>query len=408
MNETNGRRSPKLNVLYVAASLPFPPDKGERIRVFHQLRELAREHQVHLVCFSDRDAAPSAVEALEAIGVTVQTAPITRFGTWARAVSAFARGLPREPHALGSVPLRRTIEGALRKARFDVILASTVGVTESVRDMGSLPKALDLMDVTSELWSESAERSAFPWSWFHGLEARRLATYEAEVVRSFDSTIVVSEEEARIFRQRVADLPVTVVGNGVDLDAFVPVPESAGSAESSRSVVFTGSMDYFPNVDAVLYFCGAILPHVRAAVPDVHFQVVGRNPTRAILDLQREGHINVSGYVPDVRPYLAQAAVAVAPFRISRGVPNKILEAMASGLPVVGSSRVLDVLEVGGDDGARRADDPESFAREVVALIEDAEWRARCSLSARRFVERCHGWEMHSPSGVLESIVERD
>ncbi|HYO47537.1 MAG TPA: TIGR03087 family PEP-CTERM/XrtA system glycosyltransferase [Gemmatimonadota bacterium] len=403
MTKQNRHCTSKLTILYVTHSLPYPPTKGEKIRVFHQVRELAREHQVHLVCGVERSDDVAGVDALARICASVTPVPISRLATRLRAAQAFVTGRSRSAHSHNSAELRRAVERTLGSGRFDAILASSVGVAECVRWVDTIPKAIDFVDATSELWKATADNQRFPLSWLHRLEAGRLARYEADVARRFDSAIVVSETEAKILRRQAADVTIAVVGNGVDLEAFTPAP---ALHRPPPNIVFTGTMDYSPNVDAVRYFCDAVLPRVRHAVPTVRFTIVGRRPTRAVWRLRRHGQVTVTGSVPDVRPYLLQAAVAVAPFRFARGIQNKILESMASGVPVVGTSLVLDALEVTDEHGARRADDPASFAREVVTLLLDPEWRAVCSRRARSFVEHRHRWDMHSPSWHLKAMVE--
>jgi glycosyltransferase involved in cell wall biosynthesis len=186
------------------------------------------------------------------------------------------------------------------------------------------------------------------------------------------------------------------VPNGVDLQYFRPETES--EKVSSMEVVFVGMMDYFPNVDAVLYFCQNILPRIRASVPEVRFLIVGRNPTATVKKLAHDPHVIVTGSVPDVRPYLTRAVVAVAPFRIARGIQNKVLEAMAMGIPVVGTSLAFQGLGVTHEDGIRQVDDPDQFAQAVVVLIRDIKKQRECMLQARRYVERHHEWDKQ---GVL-------
>lgn len=397
-----------MTILYLAHSVPYPPSKGEKIRAFHQIRELARAHRVHLVCGIEERDDVTGLDALAKLCASVQAIPIGRIARRLRAVRALVLGEARSASSHSSAALGRLVKQTLRSERFDVILVSSVAVAKCVQRVNNIPKALDFVDVDSELWRATAAHRAGPLSWLDRLEARRLACYEVEVARCFDHAIFVSKAEARTFGHRAGDPPVAVVGNGVDLDAFAPDPAQS-VPQNPPEVVFTGTMDYFPNVDAVRYFSRSILPRVRDAVPQVRLSVVGRNPTRAVRRLTREHQVSVTGWVPDVRPHLARATVAVAPLRIARGIQNKILEAMASGVPVVATSVALEGLETTDGDGVRRADDPSSFAREVVALLRDPAQRAWCSGEARRFVEEHHRWDACGAqlSRLLEAIVEK-
>lgn len=395
-----------MNILYVAPRLPYPPTKGDKIRAFHQIRELAKEHRVHLACGIDPKDDVDGVKVLRRYCASVEAVPTTRTAIRARSAWALIRGQPQWAFSHASTELGERIARRLEAEKFDVILGSTVAAAESVRRVDGVLKVLDFMDAVSDLWRTSAEYRGFPASQLYRLEARRLARYEAEVAAGLDCSIVVSEVEARLFRRQGRGFPVSVVGNGVDLEYFAPTEEASMLPESPR-VVFTGTMDYFPNVDAVLYFCRSILRRVREAVPAVHFDIVGRDPTRSVRALARDHQVTVTSSVPDVRVYLARATVAVAPFRAARGIQNKVIEAMAMGVPVVGTSVALEGLELTDEDGARRADDPETFAREITALLQDPSWRRQCSLQARRYVERCHRWDDHGArlSGVLRAVA---
>jgi len=395
-----------VNILYVAPRLPYPPTKGEKTRAFHQIRELAKTHRVHLACTVDPKDDIDGLQMLRRCCASVEAVPTTRAAIRARSAWALIRGHPQWAFSHASVALAERVVGKLRAEKFDMILGSSVAVAECLRRVEDVPKVLDFMDVASELWRAAAEQRTFPVSGLYRVEARRLGRYEAEIAASVDCSIVVSEVEARLFRRRQHDFPVSVVGNGVDLEYFAPAAEGSEPPGSTR-VVFTGTMDYFPNVDAVRYFYRSILPRVQETVPAVHFDIVGRDPTRSVRALARDPRVTVTSSVPDVRVYLAQAAVAVAPLRVARGIQNKVIEAMAMGAPVVGTSAALEGLELTDEDGARRADDPEAFSREVTALIRDRDWRRHCSLRARCYVERCHRWDTHGArlSGVLDAVA---
>jgi sugar transferase (PEP-CTERM/EpsH1 system associated) len=395
-----------VNILYVAPRLPYPPSKGDKTRAFHQIRELSKEHRVHLVCAIDPKDDVHGLQALREHCASVEAVRTSRAAIRARSAWALIRGRPQWAFSHAPTGLAERVARKLGAEPFDVILGSWVAAAECVRRVAGVPKVLDFVDVVSELWRMAAEYSGFPASRLYGLEARRLARYEAEVATEVDCSLVVSEAEACLFRRQDPAVPVSVVGNGVDLEYFSPAAERSVLPETPR-VVFTGTMDYLPNVDAVVYFCRSILPRVREAVPAVHFVVVGRDPSRSVRALARERQVTVTSSVPDVRVHLANAALAVAPLRIGRGIQNKVIEAMAMGVPVVGTSVAFAGLELTDLDGARRADDPETFSREITSLLQHSSWRRQCSIRARRYVERCHRWDIHGAhlSRILRAVA---
>lgn len=383
-----------MDILCISRCVPYPPNKGEKIRAFYQIRHLAREHTLHLICLMNEEEDVEQVKALRPYCVSIDA--VYRNKTVARfwAALAFAAGKPLWVGSFYCREFAKKVVQKLRSERFDLILVFTSAMAEYVRYVSTTPKAIDFMDVGSELWRAYADYHPVPFSWIYRLEARRLARYEEEWARAFDCSIFVSETEAGLFRPRVRGRPVAVIPNGVDVDYFAPAGDGL-SRSGPPAVVFTGVMDYFPNVDAVQYFCREIFPLVRAVLPEVHFYIVGRNPTRPVRKLGREPQVTVTGSVPDVRPYLAMAEVVVAPLRIARGIQNKILEAMAFGVPVVGTPTAFQGLEATGAAGVRVADDPREFARELLALLKDPEWRRRCGLQARYYVQRYHRWQDH-------------
>lgn len=276
-------------------------------------------------------------------------------------------------------------------------------MAEYVRYVSGIPKIIDFVDVDSEKWRVYANFHSFPLSWIYRLESDRLSRYEVEVAKAFDHSVFVSEKEANLFKQRIKDRGISVIPNGVDLDYFDP-DRYAGICSKQTSIVFTGVMDYFPNVDAVKYFCTEIFPLVRESFPEAWFFIVGRNPTRQVKKLGLQHNVTVTGSVPDIRSYLEMAKIFVAPFRIARGIQNKILEAMAMGIPVVGTSEAFQGVKATMSDGIRIADEPKGFAREVLTFLNNPELRQLCSLQSRRYVQRHHQWQ---ECGILlESLLQ--
>lgn len=380
-----------MRILYLCHRVPYPPNKGEKIRAYHHLAHLARGHRVHLACLADTREDLDHARSLEKICASVNV--VYRSPTVARlvALAALPTGRSLSVAAFDSPELRIRVERRLREEPPDLILAYSCAMAQYVEHVQGLPRALDFVDADSEKWRAYGRVRPFPLSTLYALEAERLARYEARMASEFDASIFVSEAEAEIVRRRSARRELSVIPMGVDLEAFRPAPEDARPHEPVA--VFTGVMGYFPNADAVTYFARDIFPRVRSQVPKARFEIVGRNPAAEVRRLARLPGVTVTGTVADVRPYLANAALAVAPFRISRGVQSKVLEAMASGLPIVGTRLAFQGLTATDEDGIRVADSPESFAEEVVGLLRDPAHRAEQGRRARRHVERHHRWE---------------
>jgi sugar transferase (PEP-CTERM/EpsH1 system associated) len=299
--------------------------------------------------------------------------------------------------------LAKKIAYRLHSEKVDRILVFSSVMAEYVRHVFDIPKVIDFVDLDSEKWRLYADYHSFPLSRIYRLEADRLAGYEEEIARAFNHVLFVSKEEAELLRRGLRNRWISVIPNGVDLDYFAPNGEAL-FYPNQPILVFTGAMDYFPNIDAVQYFCKAIFPLLRKAMPEVRFSIVGRNPTQRVKVLGCHPNVTITGAVPDVRPYLAKATIAVAPLRIARGVQNKILEAMAMGLPVVGTSQAFQGLQVTRGDGVRIADAPEEFAQEVLTLLNDNTLQRQCSLQARYYVQCRHRWQDHGMH--LESILQ--
>ena len=379
-----------MKILYIAHRIPYPPNKGEKIRAFHQIRYLSRTHQVHLACLIDEKEDLPYVKVLEQYCTSVDA--VYRNKIVARFIAVFAlfTNKPLSVASFYSRLLARKIAYRLRSERFDRIFVSCSAMTKYVRQVSDIPKVVDFVDVDSEKWQLYANFHPFPLSWIYRLEANRLARYEEEIAQGFDHSLFASDREVALFQRRVKDHPISFIGNGVRLDYF---SSQDNSCADQPLIVFTGVMDYFPNVDAALYFCEEIFPLIREALPKVHFSIVGRNPTWRVRKLQHQPQVAVTGSIPDVRPYLQKAMIAVVPLRIAGGVQNKVLEAMAMGLPVVGTSKAFQGLHATKTDGIRIADEPQEFVRQVLLLLKDAQLRRQCSLQARHYVERYHCWE---------------
>jgi len=381
-------------LLFLAHRIPFPPNKGDKIRSFNALRFLSRHYRVHVGAFVDDPLDWQRVDELKALCAETYFAGMSRRGATLRALAGFATGqaltLPyyrdRSMAAwVDDILARRPIKAAF------VYSAAMAQYIETARGIGRL---IDFVDVDSDKWRQYKESLRGPKKWVYGREADRLLDYERHAARFADASFFVSAAEAALFRRLAPESAarITHYNNGVDLEYFSPELRCESPyAADQKAVVFTGAMDYWPNVDAVAWFAREILPAVRASVPSALFCIVGSNPAPEVTELAKLPGVRVTGRVEDVRPYVRHAAVAVAPLRLARGVQNKVLEAMACGRATVVTPQALEGIEAQAGRDVVLADGATDFGNAVTQLLRAP--NAGLETAARRLVEARYGWE---------------
>ena len=391
-----------MNILFVTHRVPYPPDKGDRIRSYHLIRHLARDHRLHLTCLSWSGEEAAAAGRLRDLCASVEVVDQSAGRAKWRSLTGLVTGRPLTVPYFASRDLRRVIGRRCEQSPIDLVLVFSSGMAQFTPRLPGVPRIIDFADVDSDKWMQYARHVGFPRSAIYALEGRRLRKYEQEVAARFDSCVVISDAEAELLRSFCPHCPVEVVPNGVDLEYF----QRRELSPESLELVFIGVMDYHANVDGMLYFCREIFPLIRRRVPGATVTIVGGRPTPAVRRLARLEGVSVEGYVPDVRPYLGRAAVCVVPLRIARGVQNKILEAMACGLPVVTTGRALEGIRARPGRDLLVADDAESFAGRTVDLLQDAELRIRLGRRARDLVEDRYRWErcLQPLDRIIESL----
>jgi sugar transferase (PEP-CTERM/EpsH1 system associated) len=378
------------NLLYLVHRLPYPPDKGDRIRSFHVLRHLARHALVHLACLADEPVSPKAAAALEGYCARMAIVPLGSWQSKFRALASLARGRTATQGAFHSPALAATLRAWAGQTSFDAVLASASSMVPylQMEELRSIPAVVDLVDVDSQKWLDYAAASWGPRRWLYRTEGRRLRQLERTLPSWARAVTLVSEAEADLYREFCAAGSVHAVANGVDLDYFQPV-----SGPVEPSCVFTGALDYRPNIDGLCWFCREVWPEIYSRRPDTKFYLVGRKPVRAIRRLAAQAGVVLIGQVPDVRPYLASAAVAVIPLRIARGLQNKILEALAMGKATVASPGCLAALTVEPGVHLLSAAAPREWTDAILRLLDDRNLREGLGASGRRYVEHNHRWE---------------
>lgn len=394
-------RSGVAPVLYLAHRVPFPPDKGDRIRTFHILKHLAGRGPVDLACLADEPVAPDSVEVLRGLCRRVEVIPHGGKRRYVRALGWLATGRSLSEGAFWSPKLAAVVREWSRSTAYAAVLtsASSLGPYLDSPSLRDAPAVVDMMDVDSQKWRDYSKKAAGPKRWLYGLEARRIERLERRLTARVRALLVVSETEADLFRRFCPEGPIRVVPNGVDLDYFRP-GEGVG-----EGCVFVGALDYHPNVDAAVWFCREVWPAVRRRCPEARLRLVGRRPSAEVQRLADVEGVDVVGQVPDVRPYVAAAAVVVAPLRIARGVQNKVLEGMAMGKPVVASPEALQGLGRKTKPPVAEAATPGEWADRLVGLLADPAERQQLGRLGREYVERYHGWEpcLEALDGLIQT-----
>ena len=364
------------DLLFLAHRIPYPPDKGDKIRSWHLLRHLAARHRVHLGAFVDQARDWPYRSDLERVCASVNLEPLA--SGWKRG-ALVAQGLVQNA-ALSvacyrSRPMRAWVDRIVATCNIThaVVFSSTMAQYVTGEAHGRLRRIADFCDVDSDKWRQYAQGRRAPMRQVYAREGVRLLAYERRIATSFDSVLFATAAEAALFRSLAPEVAGRVghFDNGVDTCYFDPglAFDSPYPAPEGPVVVFTGAMDYWANEDAVRWFAEMAWPLVRERAAAAQFWIVGSNPTAGVKALERLPGVRVTGRVPDVRPYLAYAAVAVAPLRIARGTQNKVLEALAMALPVACTSAAASGLDLAADPAFRVADRGEDLARAVIELI---------------------------------------
>jgi len=377
-----------LNILFLTHRLPFPPDRGDRIRAYQIIRHLAQRHRLSLAAVSDYPPPLTDVQALQALCASVDVVCVNRRRRQAVAACYLPTTVPLTLPQFSSGALKARIAHRLATEAFDLVFVSCSAMAPYVLSVDMPPKVVDFIDADSQKWLDYARSTSSPMKAVYWREGILLRRYERRVAERCAHAFVASEREAEIIRRIAPGVPVTTIPIGVS------VASAARSAPDSRKLVFTGVMDYWPNVDAMVHFVRDVFPAIRARVPGSELVIVGQSPARAVRRLGRCAGVTVTGRVTDVTPYLEPAAVFVAPMRIARGVQTKILGAMAMGVPVVCTTPGLEGIGAVPGKDLLVGDTVDQFVAQTVSLLLDRERREAVRRSAVEFVRREHRPEL--------------
>lgn len=384
-------------LLFVTQRLPYPPNKGEKIRSYQFLMRLRERYGIYLAACIDDPADAAHLETVRALVADMHIEMLHPRGKYLGALPRYLAGAPLSFALFDRPALRAWIAGVLERHRPQTGFIYSGNAAPLLLDQPLCPPrvVLDLVDVDSAKWESYAEVARGPIRWVYATEGRRVAAAEAAAAARAQAVMLVSEPEAALFRARNPGLavPVHAIPLGVDFTRFDPsAPSEPPFTPDRPTFVFTGAMDYKPNVDAVLWFAESVMPGLRAALGPVRFVIAGANPVPAVQQLASAPDIAVTGRVADMRPYIAHATACVAPLLIARGLQSKVLEALAMARPTLVSPGALEGISAVPDRELLLCTTAESWISACRQVVAAPEWAAAIGAAGRARVVADFSW----------------
>jgi len=404
-----------MNILFLCHRIPFPPNKGDKIRSFNEIKYLSKRHSIFLGTILEEESDKTNLEALEKYCTEIHA---VRFNRKWKLLKCLFSGKSFSVSNFYDKKLQRYIDRTFKEKKIDAVICYCSSMAKYIfesplykeKRLGDTKLIMDFVDLDSDKWLQYSRYSRFPLSLVYRIENRRLFNYEIEINQQFDHSVFVSQREVKVFKALYPEARnVTVIPNGVDYEYFHPKEKAIDEEQEKSSwqpkLVFTGVMDYFANEDGVRWFCGKIFPRIKAEFPRVQFYIVGNKPTGVVKNLSKIEGVTVTDYVDDIKRYYWMADVCVIPLRIARGLQNKVLEAMATGNAVVASSNASDGIICHRNIDIVIADDEEAFAREVISLLKDENRRKEMAKRAVDNIRSYYSWE--SNLQAFEEILDK-
>ena len=403
-----------MKLLVLTPQLPFPPHQGTTIRNFNIIKHLAPRHAITLLSFGTPQELDAA-EPLRELCQHIEIAPHPTRSIWQRAWSTISSPLPDMALRLKSERMHQVAAQILAKEEFDVVQVEGIEMARYIPNLkskiqNSKPLIPNYQIVFDEHNAEYVlQKTAFesdvrrPTRWhaaaYSLIQWKKLERYERMICQHADHVVACSEADVNSIRQLSTNYqsPITAIPNGVDTDFFVPSDDVCAKPLAELGMVFAGKMDFRPNIDGVTWFCAEILPRIRAEIPLAHITIVGQKPAPRIAALDHQPGVDVTGWVSDTRPFVADAAVYVVPLRMGSGTRLKVLEAMAQGKAIVSTTRGAEGIDAVPDRDIVIADTPETFARAVIDLLRDPQRRRLLGRNARALAESQYDWRKIVP-----------
>lgn len=405
----------KQPLLYLCHRVPFPPNKGDKIRSFNQLAYLSQHYDIYLGCFVDEPEDLAHTKSLAKYVKGMNVIPLDKRKATVRGLTGIPRKQPITLPYFFDPRMAHWVHNTLAKFAIRKVLVFCSSMAQYVDSpqYQKLQRVVDFVDLDSDKWRQYAEKKTFPMSWIYNREFRSLLEYEQQTAARFNASVFISSNEVDLFNKLSGangNSRVHAIGNGVDLDYFNPqeveasaqLPKQANQLLTleTPTIVFTGAMDYWANVDAVRWFVKHVWPYITRQVRDARLLIVGSNPTDKITELSSFKGIEVTGRVEDIRHYIQAGWVSIAPMRIARGIQNKVLEAMAMEIPVVATSLAMEGLLESKGCNLSICDGEEEFANAVIERLQ----QRSIAPENRNWVVQHYRWE--EQLNMLHQLLE--
>jgi sugar transferase (PEP-CTERM/EpsH1 system associated) len=385
-----------VKILCLTSRLPWPLEKGDKLRAYHQLKHLSKNHTIILCALNDTRIHPDAEKELKKFCSEIHICELSKIGIFFNLVRGLFSGIPFQVAYFTSPAAKKKIDKIISDTKPERIFAQLIRTAEYVRDHKEIPRTLDYMDIFSKGIERRIPKAKKLWRWLFRMEWQRLLAYEKAVSEDFNALTIISEQDRDL-------LPVNdpkavhVIANGVDTEFFKPV-----AAEKDYDLLFNGNMNYPPNIESVIYLVHKVLPIVRRKKPHLKVLISGATPAPEVLALQSD-YVTVTGWVDDVRKSFARSKILVAPMQSSIGLQNKLLEAMAMKIPCITTTLSNNALKAIPDAQVLVADTPEKFAEEIFLLLDHPDKAERLAENGYKMVHDRFNWDQ--TCSALEQVI---
>ncbi|CAN5130446.1 TIGR03087 family PEP-CTERM/XrtA system glycosyltransferase [soil metagenome] len=385
-----------MKILCVTSRIPWPLEKGDKLRAYHQLKYLSQKHEIVLFAINDTKIHPDAERELKKICSEIHFCTISKAGIFFNLIRGLFSGIPFQVAYFTSPKAKQKIDSVILSTKPDRIFAQLIRTAEYVRHWKEIPRTLDYMDIFSKGIERRIPKVSFLWRWLFRMEWKRLLNYEAAVFNDFNATTIISQQDRDLLPVKNTSA-VKVVANGVDTEFFTPM-----SAEKDIDLLFNGNMNYPPNIESAVYLVEKILPEVKKSKPDIRILISGASPAPEVIALQSE-NVTVTGWVDDIRHSFARSKILVAPMQSSIGLQNKLLEAMAMKIPCVTTTLSNNALNAIPDSQILVSETPQQFATHINLLLDFPEKANQLAENGFKMVHERFNWEQ--TCAELEKII---